>query len=305
MKKILISIITVVLLLPSCGYAQSTIRRGQVETKSKPTTGMSPSTRKTRNVSHKKPASNKTSAFIVNDNVNSKQNDDRKSMTARRMLNGFELYGKVLSEYTDNAEVQQVVRDGLNKSTNAKTGCLTDKSAMYIYGGNGYFTNGIPREMTETLQFCGDKKYVINDIVITSAGWWCVVYGGYNFRGIMPEKCTKTMQKLRSKKENILSISISDDGNYVIITDKYFEASNSADNNMIELAVDRFGKVKSACITNKGTIVVCEGGVAYMNVPKNIIDSLEKQDFSPNVIRYTDSGTFMAFGSNGRKAYYM
>ncbi len=219
--------------------------------------------------------------------------------------NGFEIFGKPYTDYTDNAASQKIVREAIDKSTNAKTGCLTDKCAVAIFGSNGYNSNELPSDMRNALSACNKAKQTINDVAVTDVGWWCVVYDNYHYKGNVPSGLREQLENFASRQEEILSVSISENGDYAIVGDKNYSASNDIDAKVIKNAIELYGRIHSVCISNRGTLVTCSKGIFYVNVPSNVIDRLKKQNFTPTVIRYTDSGTYMAFDGEGGKAWYM
>ena len=221
------------------------------------------------------------------------------------MASGFELYGRVEKNYIDNAIAQKSLRESLRSCQNAKTGCLTNEKAMYVYGGNGYSSNGISSEMLEALKYCNDNRYTTTDVAFNDNGLWCVVYEGNKYKGNMPEDCKKALDSYISKNDAILSVSFSGNGNYAIVTEGHFNASDTFDYKKMQQAVERFGHINSACITNRGIIVACSRGILFWDVPENVINSLKAQNITPRVVRYTDSGTYMAFDVSGAKAFYM
>lgn len=221
------------------------------------------------------------------------------------MASGFEMYGRVEKKYVDNAITQKSLRESLRSCQNAKTGCLTNEKAMYVYGGNGYSSNGISSEMLETLKYCNVNRYTITDVAFNDNGLWCVVYEGNKFKGNMPEGCKKALDSYISQNDAILSVSFSGNGNYAIVTESHFNASDTFDYNKMQQAVERFGHINSVCITNRGIIVACSRGILFWDVPENVINSLKTKNITPRVVRYTDSGTYMAFDVSGAKAYYM
>ncbi len=221
------------------------------------------------------------------------------------LQNGFEIFGKPYEDYTDNAASQEKVRKAINESQNAKTGCLTDNSAVVIFGGNGYNSNELPVDMRNALSACNKAKQTINDVAVTVVGWWCVIYDNYHYKGNVPSGLREELEKYASRQEEILSVSISESGDYAIIGDKSYTASNDIDSKVIKNAIELYGRVHSVCISNRGTLVTCSKGIFYVNVPSNVIDRLKKQNFTPTVIRYTDSGTFIAFDGEGGNAFYM
>lgn len=221
------------------------------------------------------------------------------------LQNGFEIFGKPYEDYTDNAASQEKVRKAIDESTNAKTGCLTDKCAVAIFGSNGYNSNELPVDMRNALSACNKAKQTINDVAVTDVGWWCVVYDNYHYKGNVPSGLREELAQYASRQEEILSISISENGDFAIVGDKNYYASNDIDAKVIKSAIELYGRINSVCISNRGTLVTCTKGIFYVNVPSNVIDRLKKQNFTPTVIRYTDSGTFVAFDGKGGNAFYM
>lgn len=221
------------------------------------------------------------------------------------LQNGFEIFGKPYEDYTDNAASQEKVRKAIDESTNAKTGCLTDKCAVAIFGSNGYNSNELPVDMRNALSACNKAKQTINDVAVTDVGWWCVVYDNYHYKGNVPSGLREELAQYASRQEEILSISISENGDFAIVGDKNYYASNDIDAKVIKNAIELYGRINSVCISNRGTLVTCTKGIFYVNVPSNVIDRLKKQNFTPTVIRYTDSGTFVAFDGKGGNAFYM
>ena len=240
--------------------------------------------------------------YVVVDSVAVDEENSPKSVL---MASGFEMYGRVEKNYVDNAIAQKSLRESLQSCQNAKTGCLTNEKAMYVYGGNGYSSNGISSEMLEALKYCNANRYTITDVAFNDNGLWCVVYEGNKYKGNMPEGCRKALDSYISKNDAILSVSFSGNGNYAIVTEGHFNASDTFDYNKMQQAVERFGHINSACITNRGIIVTCSRGILFWDVPENVINSLKAQNINPRVVRYTDSGTYMAFGVSGAPAYYM
>lgn len=220
------------------------------------------------------------------------------------MGGGYELFGRSKT-YTDNADAQKSLREGLAKCDNPTTGCLTDHKALYISGGNGYNTSSLPQDMMTALRSCNANKLVVNDVCVTDVGWWAVVYSDTKYQGSLPSECKEKLDAVINKGEKILSLSISENGNYAFITDKSYSASNETDRTVIEVAIEKFGHANSVCITNLGTIVTCEKGALFWDVPTKVIEQLKSSSGTPKVIRFTDSGTFMAVDGAGFKAYYM
>lgn len=265
----------------------------------KTTTGTKPKTRTT--TTHTTPRTTTTTPRTTTTD----DDDEDDGWDDSKLENGFEIFGKPYYDFTDNATAQPDVRDAIKEHDNSKTGCLTDEAAIVVFGGNGYNSKGLCQDMRDELQWVNNKKYTITDVAYTDSGYWIVVYNDTKYKGNLPAGCKKKLDSFISDGENILSVSFSENGDYAIITDKSYAASNEIDTKVIKSAIDIYGHVNSICITNRGTLVTCENGIFYVNVPSGVIEKLKNQDFSPKVIRYTDSGTYIAFDGEGGKAWYM
>ena len=108
------------------------------------------------------------------------------------------------------------------------------------------------------------------------------------------------------ENKGIYSISISENGDFAIVTNEHFYASNSTDYDNMITAKDMFGQLKDVCITNKGITVVCQNGIYYHNIPTSVEERLKTCTERPDHIRFTDSGTFLISYENGiGYRYYM
>lgn len=313
MKAMMRMLVTILLCMTVCSVdAQNTIRR-KGATASKPATTTRTTTRTTtttRKPAARKPATrstyNRTYEYADSVAAAPDDDDDENSPSEIRMAQGFPMYGRARMEYVDNADAQKDLKNALGNYSNAKTACLTDHKGIFIYGGNGYHSSGLSSDMTSALSYCTKNKLVINDIAVTDIGWWCVVYDDNKYKGNLPENCKKTLDKYIKDGEKILSISISENGNYAIVTDKHYDASNEVDQKLISVAAERYGHINSVCITNIGSLITCSRGILFWDVPHNVIEMLQKQDGGiPTVIRFTDSGTYIALDGKGFKAWYM
>ena len=289
--------------------AQNTIRRKGNATNKPATTTRT--TTPARKPAARKPATRNTYSHRTYEYADSvaaapDDDDDDNEPTEIRMVQGFPMYGRVRKEYVDHADAQKSLKEALSDISNAKTACLTDHKGIFIYGGNGYNSSGLSSDMVSALNYCSNNKLVINDIAVTDIGWWCVVYSDNKYKGKLPEQCKTALDKYIKEGENILSISISENGNYAIITDKHYDASNEVDQKLISVAAERYGHINSVCITNIGSIITCNRGILFWDVPHNVIEMLQKQEKGiPTCVRFTDSGTYIALDGKGFKAWYM
>ena len=309
MKTMMRMLVTLLLCLAVCSVdAQNTIRRKGTTTNKPATTTRT--TTPARKPAARKPAtrntySNRSYEDVYADSVAVAPDDDDDEPSEIRMAQGFPMYGRARKEYVDNADAQKSLKDALSNISNAKTACLTDHKGIFVYGGNGYNSSGLSNDMVSALNYCTKNKLVVNDIALTDIGWWCVVYSDKKYKGNLPEQCKKALDQYIKDGESILSISISENGNYALVTDKHYDASNEVDKKLISVAAERYGHINSVCITNIGSIITCSRGILFWDVPHNVIEMLQKQDGIPTVVRFTDSGTYIALDGKGFKAWYM
>lgn len=304
-------------LILSCALpadAQGTIKRKpKVTTKTttgtttrKTTTGTKPKTRtSTTRTTPRTTTTTPRTTTTTPRTTTTDDDDEDDGWDDSKLENGFEIFGKPYYDFVDNATAQPDVRDAIKEHDNCKTGCLTDEAAIAVFGGNGYNSKGLCQDMRDELQWVNNKKYVITDVAYTDSGYWIIVYEDTKYKGSLPSGCKKKLDEFISDGEKILSISFSESGDFAIITNESYYASNDIDSKVIKSAIDIYGHVNSICITNRGTLVTCQNGIFYVNVPSGVIEKLKNQDFSPKVIRYTDSGTYIAFDGKGGKAWYM
>lgn len=291
--------------LVSSASAQQTIKRkGNTSSTSAKSKTVTSNRRRTSGNAH----SRVNDDYIVEDSVAVEVDDEPAGTTylmELSMASGFKLYGRKYADYVDNADAQKDLAKDLQECKNAKTGCLTNHKGIYVYGGNGYNSNGLNSDMKDALSYCNKNKFTVNDVAVTDVGWWCVVYENTLYKGNVPEDCKKALDGFAKNNEKILSISISENGNYAIVTDSHYEASNSFDSKILGQAIERYGRIRSVCITNRGILVTCANGIYFWDVPSNVIDKLQKKNGTPTLVRYTDSGTYMAFDGDGFQAFYM
>ena len=220
----------------------------------------------------------------------------------------FEFYGTT-REYTDNAtalgDITSQIREWGDKG--CRTGAITENErGVAVYGENGYvFTGAIPQGMKDAIKDCNKNKNHIVDLTVTDSGYWCVVWSKNKYRGNMPSKMSELMKQYERDGEEIYSVSICENGNFSIVTDKHFYASHETDHANLKRALEKFGTIRSCCVTNKGIVICCDRGVYYKEIPTNLETALKEQSFRIKVVKYTDSGTYLITDGDKRRAWYM
>ncbi len=220
----------------------------------------------------------------------------------------FEFYGTT-REYTDNAtalsDITSQIREWGDKG--CRTGAITENErGVAVYGENGYvFTGAIPQGMKDAIKDCNKNKNHIVDLTVTDSGYWCVVWSKNNYRGNMPSKMSELMKQYNRDGEEIYSVSICENGNFSIVTDKHYYASHETDHANLKRALEKFGTIRSCCVTNKGIVICCDRGVYYKEIPTNLETALKEQSFRIKVVKYTDSGTYLITDGEKKRAWYM
>lgn len=220
----------------------------------------------------------------------------------------FEFYGTTRT-YTDNAKALSYITTTIKEwgDNGCRTGAITENErGIAIYGENGYcFTSAVPEGLkTKIKEYNNDKKKIV-DVTMTDSGYWCIVWGKNGYYGVMPDKMKELMSKYNDDGEEILSVSICENGNFSIVTDKHYYASHETDNANMKRALEKFGAIKSCCVTNKGIVVCCSKGVYYKDIPTNLEEALKDQDFNPAVVKFTDSGTYLITDGKKKRSWYM
>ena len=159
--------------------------------------------------------------------------------------------------------------------------------------------------MKNAIKEFNNKEYRIVDVTVTDSGWWCVVWGKNGYRGHMPDAMSEAMKKFNKDGEEIWSVSICENGNWSIITNKHWDASHETDKKNLRAAAEKFGTIRSCCVTNKGIVICCDRGIYYKDIPTKVEEGIKKQDYRPKVVKFTDSGTYLITDGDKRRGYYM
>lgn len=205
--------------------------------------------------------------------------------------------------YTDDAESLSYLSSQIKEQGECRLGAITEfGSGIVIFGNNGASSISVPESFWNKIKAIDTK---INSLALTNSGYYCVVYERNGWFGHVPEKMKRKLNEFNENAEEILSISISENGDYAIVTDEHFIASNSSDHSNMKNAYDKYGSIKNVCITNKSICVVCQDGILYDNIPSNLEGKLNSIDYHPDHVTYTDSGTYLITTETGTYSYHM
>ena len=209
--------------------------------------------------------------------------------------------------YTDNATALNYLTTSIKSWNKCRLGALTESGAgIAVYGSNGYATTGnLNSSFIAKIKELNNQKETFKSVTTTSSGYYCIVYGRNGWFGYVPESMKTVLNQYNSDREDIYCVSIAENGDYVIISDKHIQASNSTDMTNLKKASEKYGHIKYASITNRGLVVVCENGIYYSNIPTNLEVKLKSISFRPDKIVFTDSGTYLITNESETYSYNM
>lgn len=229
-----------------------------------------------------------------------------------RTYGSFTVCGNQRTSYEDHASALGTLTDAIKGWGEVRTGAITETGdGLVIYASNGYQFQGCSSctgLKDKVSQYNNDRKR-ITDVTINKYGHYVIIYGknGYGSDGL-PSKFLDALSERNEDGDKILSVSLDDSDNWAYVTEKYFRASNEGDHAFIKEAAEKFGMVKSVCITLKGIAVCCANGIYFKGVPKGVVDrilDLCNEGYYPQVIKFTDSGTCLITDGDKQYQYYM
>ena len=220
--------------------------------------------------------------------------------------NSVSMFGTTRA-YIDNAKALNDLTTSIKGWDKCRLGAITENGAgVVVYGVNGYSTTGhLNSNLVAKIKELNNQKETFKSIATTNSGYYCIVFGRNGWYGYVPEGLKTTLNQYNSNKEDIYCISIAENGDYVVISDKHLYASNTIDMSNLKKATEKYGHVKYACVTNRGLIVVCEKGIFYSNIPTNLEVALKSINFRPDKVVFTDSGTYLITNENEAFWYHM
>lgn len=223
-----------------------------------------------------------------------------------KATNGMSMSGTTRTA-VDNAIVLSYLTTSIKGWGKCRLGAITESGAgIVVYGSNGFANTGnVNPNMLSKLKELNSQEKTLRSITMTTSGYYCIVYGRNGWCGVLPEGLKTQLNQYNSNKEDIYCVSIAENGDYVIITDKHFVASTIPDMNHLKKAYDLYGHVKYACVTNRGLCVICQNGIYYSNIPSNLEVKLKSISFKPDKITFTDSGTFLITNEKEEYWFYM
>lgn len=220
--------------------------------------------------------------------------------------NGVSMSGSTRA-YTDNATGLSYLTTCIKGWEKCRLGALTESGAgVAVYGVNGYATTGnLSSSFVAKIKELNGDKETFKSVTATSSGYFCIVYGRNEWYGSVPTDMKLKLNQYKNDREDIYCVSIAENGDFVIITDKHIYASNLTDKANLNKASTKYGHIKYACVTNRALVVICQNGIFYNNIPTNLEVKLKSISFKPDKITFTDSGTYLITNENEAYSYNM
>lgn len=196
------------------------------------------------------------------------------------------------------------LNQAITEHNSCRLGAITAYGAgIVIFGDNGYSCCSIPDGLSRIVKDLRSRKKVIDDIVLTKSGYYCCVYDRNGWSGKIPSGMREKLNEYNKAREKILSISVSENGKYVIVTDKHYHASDHENNKFIEETRQKNKNkfVKSVCVTDRGICVILgDGTIRCQGTAKHLIQEMEGIPFWPDRIVFTDYDTYLMTSKDGR-----
>lgn len=208
---------------------------------------------------------------------------------------------------TADSSYMSYIKESLKKYDQCRTGAITKSGpGVAIWGINGYSSNEYCHsDLKNALKEINSKEQTVNDVAVSERGNYVVVYGnnGYYYLGI-PDEMVTWLQKYNKDKKNIISVAFTDEGRWAIVTENSY-ISDDYTGKVMDEAYAKYGYINSVSLSGNSVVVCCDGGVYYKNAPKKLIERLNKVDFLPKVIKFTDNGLLLITDGDKKYDYFM
>ena len=161
--------------------------------------------------------------------------------------------------------------------------------------------------MASAIKEIRTKDYRINDVSLTDAGKWVVIFGGNGIRknGI-PDAMYDALVKFHDNGEEIYCASLNDVGDWVVISDKHYKASSTELMDWLKENSAKYGELMYVSITDEAQVAVFDCGYAIRGkYPKDMWDALIKTGFSVRVVKMAGDSWFFADETGSRYQYSM
>lgn len=202
-------------------------------------------------------------------------------------------------------EIGQCIRNNLKNE--AREVCIVEKNGMGLAVREGSLW-AHTKHTNDLFTFIDDlqeknqsrrriSRYRLLHFTFNSRGMYCAIYGwfgGSKWVGEVPPSMRNRLDEYFSGEEEIISVSIAENGDWAIITEKKYSGVSRAVE-AVKKAGKLYGDQKSIALTDQGVVVCCENGVYYQNIPNEVIEGIDqwlRNGRIPARISFTDSGAY-------------
>ena len=200
----------------------------------------------------------------------------------------------------------QTLKRTIKKWENCKNVAITNTQGdVALRDRNEYAADRVPASLLSVLKNLRGKKELIDDVEITEAGRWCVLYGQNetSYSDDIPEDLKESIADFKNRGYAIRSITFNDRNEWMIVSDKYFAASSIDLSRWLKEGLDKWGNLWAVDFSDAAAIAIYEKGVRYRgNVPESLRSTLLKT--STEIYRLKVAGSNWFFADSVGKCSY-
>ena len=167
---------------------------------------------------------------------------------------------------------------------------------LILYGLNGYATFGCPFSLIEAIEELYDEEVYLDDIQLTEKDRWLILYddNGLLWNDI-PYSLETCLDNFVEQKEVITSVTFNDANDWIVVTTKFYAASNNNITNWLKEGSAKYGPLLTASIADDAIVAVYQGGYRYLgNVPQSLQNALEKTRLKVYRVKMAGTSWFFA-----------
>lgn len=168
---------------------------------------------------------------------------------------------------------------------------------LVLCGTDGWAANDCPVDLTMALHEMEKTGEFVEDVHLTENGNWLIQYGSNRFRwsGI-PRALKKKLKQYLSQDETVTSVSFNDYGDWIIVAEDHFSASDPDLESWLTTINDEHGQIWATCVTDDA-VVVCENGFGYLGeIPSTLADALQNTDIFIRKLKIAGDSWFFSDG---------
>lgn len=161
-----------------------------------------------------------------------------------------------------------------------------------------------PNQFWKAIEEISNAGRRITDVGLTDKGKWVVLYGnnGWQSNGL-PKDMLDKMRKFDKNNERLLSVTVNDKDEWVVISDKHFSAYPKEIFKWLSDTQEEYGDPIAVSLTDDAGAAIFERGYSWRgNYPEDLRKSIKNADYEPSVIRMAGNSWFYA-NETGRYTY--